>query len=146
MPEELRQTDALSPEIQDVMRSLVAALRAVKLYPPNNPIYSQSVRKSFESLSHFLNESPEFMVGVQKINFTYNHTPIGKDAQLNKAIAQDLYAKGIREIIFSAGVTEEELMDLCRGLALSSRNAVAQMQQAPTRQSSSPPRPLSLFS
>ena len=55
---------------------------------------------------------------MQKTNFTYHHTAIGKDAQLNKAIAQDLYAKGIREIIFSAGLTEQELMDFCRALAL----------------------------
>jgi len=119
MPEEFRQTEALSAEIQDVMRSLVSAIRAVKLYPPNNPVYSQSVKKSYEALSHFLAEAPEYNVGVQKINFTYHHTAIGKDAQLNKAIAQDLYAKGIREIIFSAGLTEQELMDFCRALALS---------------------------
>jgi len=119
MPEELRQAEALSPEIQDVMRNLVSAIRAVKLYPPNNPVYAQSVKKSYEALSRFLAEAPEYNVGVQKINFTYRHTPIGKDAQLNKAIAQDLYAKGIREIIFSAGLTEQELMDFCRALALS---------------------------
>ncbi|HUI46423.1 MAG TPA: HEAT repeat domain-containing protein [Nitrospirota bacterium] len=119
MPEELRQAEALSPEIQDVMRSLISAIRAVKLYPPNNPIYSQSVKKSYEALSRFLVEAPEYNVGVQKINFTYHHTPIGRDAQLNKAIAQDLYAKGIREIVFSAGLTEQELMDFCRALALS---------------------------
>ncbi len=119
MPEELRQTEALSHEIQDVMRSLVSAIRAVKLYPPNNPVYSQSVKKSYEALARFLAGSPEYNVGVQKINFTYERTPLGKDAQLNKAIAQDLYAKGIREIIFIAGLTEEELMDFCRILALS---------------------------
>jgi HEAT repeat protein len=112
-------SDALSPEIQDIMRNLVSAIRTVKLYPPNNPVYFQSVKKSYETLSKFLESSPEYHAGVQKTWFTYQNTPIGKEAQLNRAIAQDLFAKGIREIVFSAGVTEAEFLDLCRSLALS---------------------------
>jgi hypothetical protein len=119
MSEELTQTEALSPEIQDVMRSLVSAIRAVKLYPSNNPVYSQSVKRSYDALARFLTASPEYSVGVQKMNFTYQRNPVGKDAQLNKAIAQDLYIKGLREIVFSAGLTEEELLDFYRVLALS---------------------------
>ncbi len=119
MPEELRQTETLSPEIHDVLRSLVSAIRAVKLYPPNNPVYSQSVTKSYEALARFLAEAPEYNVRVQKTNFTYRQTPIGKDGELNKTIAQDLYAKGLREITFSAGLREEELMGFCQVLALS---------------------------
>jgi hypothetical protein len=119
MSEELTQTEALSPEIQDVMRSLVSAIRAVKLYPSNNPVYSQSVKRSYDAFASFLAESPEYSIGVQKMNFTYQRNPVGKDAQLNKAIAQDLYAKGLREIVFSAGLTEEELLDFYQVLALS---------------------------
>jgi hypothetical protein len=116
---EATDSDALSPEVQDIMRNLVSAIRTVKLYPPNNPVYSQAVKKSYETLSKFLESSPEYHAGVQKTWFTYQQTPVGKEAQLNRAIAQDLFAKGIREIVFSAGVTEAELMDLCRSLALS---------------------------
>src|SRR5512143_259103 len=120
MQEEAKHIEPLSPEVQDVMRTLVSAIRAVKLYPPNNPIYSQSVKKSYEVLDHFLETTPEYHVGVQKTYFSYLHTPVGKDAQLNRAIAQDLFAKGIREIVFSDGVTEDELLEFYRALALSS--------------------------
>lgn len=112
--------DALSPEIQDVMRSLITAIRAVKLYPPNNPIYSQSVAKSYEFLARFLETAPEYQVGVHKTFFTYLTTPFGKDAALNKTIAQDLFSKEVREIVFSEGLVEEELMVLLKALALSS--------------------------
>ncbi len=118
MPEEIK-SESLPNEIQEVMRTFVSAIRAVKLYPPNNPVYSQSVKKSHEVLGLYLTSSSDYVVGVQKTFFTYRQTPVGKDGQLNKAIAQDLFAKGIREIVFNAGVKEEELMDLCRGLALS---------------------------
>jgi len=115
-----KQPESLSNETQEVMRTLIAAIRAVKLYPPNNPVYSQSVKKSHEVLAQFLAAAPDYVVGVQKTYFTYAHTPVGKDGQLNKAIAQDLFAKGVREIVFSTGVTETELLDLYRALALTS--------------------------
>ncbi len=119
MPEDIKQSDTLSPEVQEVMRSLITAMRAVKLYPPNNPIYSQTVKKAHEVLARFLEATPEYNVGVQKTFFTYMHTPVGKDAQLNKAIAQDLFTKGIRHITFRGGVTEKETLELFQALALS---------------------------
>ncbi len=130
MQEEAKQAESLSNEIQEIMRTLISAIRAVKLYPPNNPIYSQSVKKSHEVLAQHLASSPDYVVGVQKTFFTYRQTPVGKEGQLNKAIAQDLFAKGVREIAFKAGMTAEELMHLCRGLALSTeelamRNGIA---------------------
>jgi HEAT repeats len=112
------QDEALSPEIQDIMRNLFTAIRVTKLYPSNNPIYSQSVEKSFDGLAQFLETSREYRVGVQKTNFTYLHTPVGKDAQLNRAIAQDLFTKGIREMVFSNGMTAAELLSFCQTLAL----------------------------
>jgi hypothetical protein len=122
MPNETKQDEALSPEIQDVIRQLVTAIRAVKIYPPNNPVYSQSVKKAYDVLARFLESAPDFTVGVQKTQFTYQNQTMGKDAQLNKAIAQDLFAKGIREIIFSAGMTQAEFLCLCQGFALSSED------------------------
>ncbi|HTG01581.1 MAG TPA: HEAT repeat domain-containing protein [Nitrospirota bacterium] len=101
------------------MRNLISAIRAVKLYPPNNPIYSQSVAKAHESLVRFFSAEPDYRMSVQKTAFAYRKTAaLGKDAQLNKAIAQDLYGKGIREIVFLAGMTENELMTMCKALAL----------------------------
>jgi hypothetical protein len=113
------QTDSLSPEIQEVMRNFVSAARAVKLYPPNNPIYAQSVKKSFESLDNFLKNQVRFSIGIQKTYFLYENTPVAKETQLNRTIAQDLFGKGFREIIFLEGLNDEELMDFYATLSLS---------------------------
>jgi hypothetical protein len=122
MPEEAKNPESLSSDAQEVMRNLISAIRAVKLYPPNNPVYSLSIKKSYEVLDRFLGTAPDYRVGVQKAFFTYQHIPVGKEAQLNRAIAQDLFAKGIREIVFSDGVTEEELLELYRALALTAED------------------------
>jgi hypothetical protein len=113
------QPDSLSPEIQEVMRNFVSAARAVKLYPPNNPIYAQSVKKSFESLDNFLKDHIRFSIGIQKTYFLHENTPLAKETQLNRTIAQDLFGKGFREIIFFEGLNEEELLDFYATLSLS---------------------------
>jgi hypothetical protein len=122
MQKDIDQEEILTPEVHDVMRAFVSAIRTVKIYPQNNPVYFQSIKKSFELLEHFLTREADYTVGVQKTNFTYRHIPVGKEAQLNKAIAQDLFAKGIREIVLGAGITEKELLDLFQALALSTED------------------------
>ncbi len=119
MQKDLKQEESISPEIQEVMRSIVSAIRAVKLYPPNNPVYSKSVKKSFEVVDNFLRREAQYHIGVYKTYFTFRNTPLGKDAALYMPIAQDLFTKGIREIVFTSGLTEAELLDLYLALALS---------------------------
>jgi len=119
MVEPVKQDEPLPPEVQDVMRSMVTAIRAVKLYPANNPVYSQSVKKAFDSLDHYLLTAPHFLLGVQKDSFAFEQTSIAKETQMNKAIAQDLFAKGIREMLFRSGIQEKELLALFEALALS---------------------------
>jgi len=120
MQKDDKQADSLSPEVQDVMRSLLSAIRSVKLYPPNNPVYSQSVAKAFKELDKYLTTAPDFSISVHKTYFAFRRNAVGKDGELNKAIAQDLFAKGVREMIFIPGMKESELLELCRVLALSS--------------------------
>jgi hypothetical protein len=122
MSEDAKQSDGLSGEVQDIMRGLITAIRAVKLYPPNNPIYSQSVKKSCELLAPYLEKAHALSVGVQKTAFTAQQLPFAKDTQQNKTIAQDLFMKGVREMVFSSGVTEAELLELYRALARSSES------------------------
>src|SRR5271169_5796867 len=109
MSEDTKQSETLSPEVQDVMRNLIMAMRAVKLYPSNNPIYSQAVKKAYEVLARFLETTSEFNIGILKTSFTYMQTPISKDAQLNRAIAHDLFTKGVRDITFCGGVSAKEM-------------------------------------
>ncbi len=119
MQKDFKQEESISPEIQEAMRSIVSAIRAVRLYPPNNPVYSKSVKRSFETLDNFLRREAQYHIGVYKTYFTFRNTPLGKDAAVNVPIAQDLFTKGIREIVFTSGLTETELLDLYLALALS---------------------------
>jgi len=118
MSKDTSQKEGISNDVQDIMRYMISAIRAVKLYPPNNPNYSQSIKKSFEVLDSFLKTSSEYRLGVQKNQFTFRNTPFEKDAQLNRTIAQDLFAKELREVVFTNGLLEGELLSFYKALAL----------------------------
>ena len=118
MQKDIKQEESFSPEAQETLRNIVLAIRAVKLYPPNNPAYSNSVKKSFDALDNFLQTDEEYRIGVSKNYFTFKNLPFGKDSEFNKPIVQDLFTKGVREIIFINGLTESELLELYQALAL----------------------------
>ncbi len=110
--------DSVSSDVQEIVRDILSALRAVKLYPSNNPVYSQAVTKSFKNLDRYLQGMPELRIGVQKTIFLFDQEPLSKDRHLYAGTAGDLFARGIREITFSRGITSTELQDFYAMLAL----------------------------
>lgn len=105
--------------VQELIRGIVSAIRAVRLYPPNNPVYAQTIAKSYKLIEGYLRASPEFRVTVHKTGLLYNQILVDRDAQLSKSISDDLYAKGVREITITGGLSEQELRDSYSVLALS---------------------------
>ena len=102
MAEKTKQSDILTTEVYELMRALVTAIRIVKIYPPNNPVYSQTVKEAHEALSRFWKKNRN-IIGVQKTFFTYLKTPIGKETETNKPIAQD-YSRKASGILHSVKV------------------------------------------
>jgi HEAT repeat protein len=105
--------------VQELIRGIVSAIRAVRLYPPNNPVYAQTIARSHKLIEGYLRASPEFRVTVHKTGLLYNQILVDRDAQLSKSISDDLYAKGVREITITCGLSEQELRDGYSVLALS---------------------------
>jgi len=119
MPGRENADQSISTDVQDIVRDILSAIRAVKLYPSNNPVYSQAITKSFRNLDRYLQGAPELRIGVQKTTFLYGEAPVSKDGQLHAGAAGDLFARGIREMAFTRGVTLAELRDFYTLIALS---------------------------
>lgn len=118
MAEREHHKDAIPQEIQELIRVLISSLRAAKLYPENNPVHVQAIRKSYEALELHLGTHPELALGVQKTDFAFGQLPAGKGMPLYKSIAGDLFAKGVREIVFKRGISRDELQRLYSILAI----------------------------
>lgn len=108
----------IPPHILDVIRIIVSSLRATRIYPENNPVHIQAIQRCSEALDRILQSQPEISLGVQKTDFTYDQMPAGRDSHLYKGIAQDIFMKGIREIVFKQGVTKAELRQFFSLLAI----------------------------
>ncbi len=111
MPEEKQPTDAAPPELIEIARDILAALRAVKLYPENNPVHSQTIARTFKVLHQHLDREPEYHLGLQKAGLYSRAGRITLGPHLTKGVAADLFGKGVRDIVFSRGLAEPELRD-----------------------------------
>ena len=118
MVKDIKQEESFPPEVLETLRNMVLAIRAVKLYPANNPAYATAVKKSFAALNKFLQSHDEYRLEIHKNYFIYENMPFKKDAEFNLPIVQDLFVKGIREMIFLPGLSEEELLEFYQALAL----------------------------
>jgi hypothetical protein len=119
MQKDIRKEEPLSSENQEIIKHIITAIRSVRLYPANNPIYVNSVKKSFELLNGYLQKMPYYQIRVQKNYFSVENIPFGKESDINRPIANDLYNKEIREVLFGTGLGEAELLEFYQLLALS---------------------------
>ena len=120
MLEAKQPADAAPSEVQEIARDILAALRAVKLYPENNPVHSQTIARTFKVLNQYLDRQPEYHLGLQKAGFISRAGRITLGPHLSKGVAADLFAKGVREIAFTRGLTESELRDFLTVSAMQS--------------------------
>ncbi len=111
--------EAVSPAVQELVRSMFSAIRAVRLYPSNNPLYRQTIRKSYTHLEAFLRDEAALNLEVHRSDLLYKNISLGKTIQAYAGIVSDLFSRGVREISLMAGVTEKELHDLFDILTLS---------------------------
>jgi hypothetical protein len=118
MSEEKTKRTLHPPDPHEIIHILVTAIRMVKLYPPNNPVYSRSLKDAYTVLSRFLESETALNIGVQKSFFTCKQNPLGKETEANRSIVQDLFAKGIRGITFYAGLTEDEIQGFFETIAM----------------------------
>ncbi len=117
MREEIGRDEHASA-VNETVRDILSAIRAVRLYPPNNPLYAQSISTSHKAIERFLKTAPSFSIAIQKTGFFCEHRPLHKDSGHVTSLASDLFGKGIREIVFMPGVTEPELRVLYEILAI----------------------------
>ena len=111
--------ETVSPALQELVRSMFSAIRAVRLYPSNNPLYRQTIHKSHAHLETFLRDEAALLLEVHRSDVLYKNISLGKSIQAYAGIVSDLFSRGVREISLMAGVTESELHDLFDILTLS---------------------------
>jgi len=93
--------------IEELMRTLVKAVRAQQLYMPNNPMYRTAVDALRSSFVAVWKETDELALGVAETALTWLGAPVLIEAaKSSDNLAWLFYKDGIREIVFLKGVEE----------------------------------------
>lgn len=101
------EIDAVPPAVERFTKQLVITYKAVTLYPPVSNIPRENAVEAVELLEIILIDVPEMRLVVNKDGLTYGETEIFSGSPAFMAFAQELYARGVADVRFHAGVTPE---------------------------------------
>lgn len=111
-PDSERAPDPRARGAQDVVRLLVKAQKASRLYEGKNEISDRLERELFERLVRHLDEHGEIHLNVQEFVLRFDDAVIYESDDRNHSLAFLLYRDGIRRLSFFPGVTREEVRAL----------------------------------
>lgn len=111
MGERKPESGQVPAEVLETVREILSAIRAVRLYPPNNPLYIQTISRSYKAIEKYLAGNQHLNIAIQKTGFFYEDTPLERGHTYSRSIAHDIFMKGIRQVSFLPGLTESELRD-----------------------------------
>lgn len=106
------------PDTQDaILKSINAALKSKKLYPPGHPAIAAPSKKSYELLTDLLKTQKNLMIGNVNGALVFEDHPVSSGEQMFPELLAHLADKRVDAVIFEKGVTEKELFSLFDTLA-----------------------------
>lgn len=99
------------PAVEELMRLLVKAVRAQQLYATNNPMYKAALDALRSAFAVVWSESPELSFKVAETEIFWSDVAVLADpVKSADSLAWLLYKDGIRELRFSKGVEDNEIV------------------------------------
>ena len=102
--------------VDEVIRRLAAALRAITLYAPGHPLVERSINSFAEVLNIMHSSSPSVTIGIVGDDFVVQDTPIPRAAENMEKLVRQFRQAGIERIVIDKGAAVSELMTLVRTL------------------------------
>jgi hypothetical protein len=96
--------------LEEVLRTLVKALRAIQMYLPNNPIYQRAVETTRASFGPMWDEISTVVMTVHETSITWEGQTVYDNATKGESIAWLLYKDGIRSLTLRPGIEDDELV------------------------------------
>jgi hypothetical protein len=86
--------------VEQVVRSLATAARALRLYPPSSPIPAQSLEATEKAVNEALAEEDVLCLNVRREGLSWQGEPLGKHTPGSTELADELRSHGVAEIDF----------------------------------------------
>ena len=95
----------------DVLQTLSKAIKTLKIYPDTSPLRQKFIAELTGKFSKFLDEYGDLILRIKQTEMSYQGEVVYSHPSKEENIAFRLFGDGIREIIFTEGLEEKEILD-----------------------------------
>ncbi len=105
------ETDEELASALELMRSLLKAIKAFKLYESNNPMLAKQLEELTTKFRGHLDRYQALNLQVGEYKLLFEGKPIYENTDMKESLAFLLYKDGLREIRFLKGLEDQEISD-----------------------------------
>uniref|UniRef100_A0A7V0Z4B7 HEAT repeat domain-containing protein n=1 Tax=candidate division WOR-3 bacterium TaxID=2052148 RepID=A0A7V0Z4B7_UNCW3 len=100
----------MTVNIQELAIDLIKTIKAAQIYQTSHPSFKNFFNQFYQDITEFLKASHEFILQVERFSIRYEDRIIYEETEKDISVAFRLFKDGIREIKFTEGITEDELL------------------------------------
>ena len=111
LPPEEPEVDEELASVDDLIRSLLKAIKAFKLYESNNPMLTRQLKELSTKLTAHLDRYQTLNLQVGEYKLLFDGKPVYQNTDMKESLAFLLYKDGVRELRFIRGLEDREIAD-----------------------------------
>lgn len=97
-------------QVEELLRTLLKALRATQIYLPNNPIYQRAVEGIRSAFAPAWEVLDDLSFSVTESDFIWDEQSVYHQASRSESLAWTLFKDGLRLLTFRPGVETDEII------------------------------------
>ncbi len=110
MGETLGASAILPPaHVEELIKTMIKALRAFQMYLPNNPIYQKAQANIVEAFVPVWDATDELVLAIVETDFIWDENVVYSQANKSESLAWTLYKDGMRVLTLKRGVERAEM-------------------------------------
>jgi hypothetical protein len=111
MPSAETEIDEELTSVVDLIRTLLKAMKAFKLYQSNNPMLTKQLEELTTKFTVHLDQYQSVNLQVGEYKCFFKGSPVYENTDMKESLAFLLYKDGVREIRFFKGLEDQEISD-----------------------------------
>ncbi len=97
-------------QVEELIRTLVKALRAFQMYLPNNPVYQRSIEALRAAFNPIWSGVPALELEVSESELIWQDQVVYRQPNRSESLAWMLYKDGLRRLTLRPGVEDDEIV------------------------------------
>lgn len=99
----------LPAHVEELIKTLLKAIRAFQMYLPNNPIYQKAQKNIIEAFKPIWEATDHLVLSIAETDFIWEETVVYAQPTKNESLAWTLYKDGMRILTIKQGAEIKEM-------------------------------------